>query len=352
MLDKAQFPRKKLCGGLLTWKSSKLLETVFGETSASLTDAGVINYASDRYAIRSYTKTLAEGTLPEAFHFVDRTDFDAHLLSYAEAHGAEVFQNAEVVSCDTQNGVVMTRGGQAFEGEFILGADGANSVVRKAFPNINRKRFNRLMAPTIEISLDPSDFPRAVEFPELYIGMLDAGYGWVFPNRNRVIVGICGLKRGKVNFTNVFREYLDFLKIDFETVPTLQGRPLPYGNYVNTPYHERALLAGDAGGFVEPLFGEGIFFALCTGLYAGEALIEGLAKRTVPGPIYSRRLHQQIMPELKGSDRLRWALFSAMKYAGSPSIGLFVNAAAPWLAEMVHGIRSYSMLRKKHWDFE
>ncbi|MGL1863464.1 MAG: geranylgeranyl reductase family protein [Pseudodesulfovibrio sp.] len=351
MLDRAQFPRKKLCGGLLTWKSVKLLETVFGEDVDSLVQSGVINHVSNHYAIRSYVNTLAEGELPFPFHFVDRTVFDDHLLSRAKQAGAEVFEGAKIVSCDPVEGLVTLENGDVFEGEYIIGADGANSVIRNSFPNYDRKRFKEFMAPAIEISLSPSDFPRPVEFPELIVGFMDAGYGWVFPNRDRVVVGICGLRRNNVNFSKLFDSYLDYLKIDKTVVSDLHGHPLPYGNYLENPVYGKTLLAGDAGGFVEPLFGEGLFFAMATGLYASEAIADGLAKKCSAGPAYSQRVHQQIIPELKASNRLRWLLFKGMKLAGPRSLGLFVNAGAWKLAEMVHGIRSYSWLRKKRWDF-
>lgn len=351
ILDRATFPRKKLCGGLLTWKSVKLLEAVYGESVDQLTGAGVINYASDRYAIRTYKTTLAEGELPYPFHFVDRTVFDAHLLDRARDAGVELFENTKIVQCDPEQGRVTTENGDTFVGQYVIGADGANSIVRGSFPQYDRNRFTELMAPAIEISLDPKDFPRPVDYPELVVGFLDAGYGWVFPNRDRVIVGICGLRQDKLNFSNVFTEYLDFLNIDSNAVSELHGHPLPYGNYLGNPVYGRTLLAGDAGGYVEPLFGEGIFFALCTGLYAGEAVADGFAKRTHPGPRYSSRIHQQIIPELTASNTLRWTLFKSMKVLGPKSLGLFVNAGAGTLAEMVQGMRSYSWLRKKHWDF-
>lgn len=351
VLDRATFPRKKLCGGLLTWKSVQLLKEIYGDDVDSLIESGVINYISDQFSISTYKTTLAQGDLPYPMHFVDRTVFDHYLIRKAQRAGVELFENARVTDCNPIQGIVTLDDGRAFHGRYILGADGANSVVRNSFPNLDRARFQHCMAPTIEISLKPEDFPRPVTHPELIVGFLDAGYGWVFPNKDRVIVGICGLRHKKENYSEIFAQYLDFLGIHSQAVPTLHGHPLPYGNYLENPVFENALLAGDAGGLVEPLFGEGIFFALCSGLYAGEAIAEGLTKRTHPGPIYSCRLHRQIIPELKASNRLRWILFSAMKWLGPNTLRIFVNAGTQSLAKMVHGMKSYSFLLPKHWDF-
>lgn len=355
MLDKARFPRPKLCGGLLTWKSMRLLETVFRESVSGLTEAGVITHASDRYAIRTPINLLASGNMPYPFHFIDRAKLDARLLDHAARAGAEVMPGARVTACDPGGNSAPARvtlaDGTVLEADHLIGADGANSVIRNSFVGHDKDRFKRYMAPAIEVALDPSSLPGLVECPELYVGFIEAGYGWVFPNQDRVLVGICGLRRGNVNFSNLFREFLDFLKIDPRAVPPLRGHPLPYGNALDAPVCGRAMLVGDAGGFVEPLFGEGIFYAMCTGLYAGEAVASALEGGEAPGPLYTARLRRSIHPELRGSDRLRWLLFRTMKLVGPRSLGLFVNTGSTRLAEMVHGMRSFAWLRRKRWDF-
>jgi len=352
VLDRARFPRKKLCGGLLTWKSVRLLESHFNETTASLADAGAVNFASGRYAIRTFSSTLAEGPLPFPFHFVDRTFFDARLLHLAAEAGAEIAQEARVTGCDPDAGTVTCADGRTFRGRHVIGADGANSRVRAAFPGVDRKRMRRFMAAAIEITVPKQGLPRPVEHPELYIGFLDAGYGWVFPNRDRSVIGICGLRRENSRFPDLFRDFLDRLGIRPDAAPEWRGHPLPYGNYLHDPVFGRALLAGDAGGYVEPLFGEGIFFALCTGLYAGQAVAKAIETGTPPGPEYVRRLRQNVLPELTASDRLRWALFRSMQWLGPRGLRWFVHCLNTPLAEMVHGMRSYAWLRKKHWDFQ
>ena len=263
---------------------------------------------------------------------------------------------ARVTACDPgehggRPARVTLADGTPLEADHVIGADGANSVVRASFAGINRKRFSQFMAPAIEISIPPSTLPRPVTCPELYIGFMEAGYGWVFPNRDSVLVGLCGLRRNKVNFSKLFKEYLDFLKIDSNIGYSLRGHPLPYGNYVDEPVCGRAMLAGDSGGFVEPLLGEGIFYALCTGLYAGDAVTQAMEDGTDPGPLYVERLRRDILPELRASDRLRWLLFRLMRLTGPGPLGLFMGVGSSRLAEMVHGMRSYSWLRRKRWDF-
>jgi len=52
------------------------------------------------------------------------------------------------------------------------------------------------------------------------------------------------------------------------------GSPIPFGNFVERPGRGATLLVGDAAGLVEPLTGEGIAFAVLSGAYAAQAIIE------------------------------------------------------------------------------
>jgi geranylgeranyl reductase family protein len=351
VLDKAEFPRVKLCGGLLTWKTMRLLDLLFGETPETLREHGIVKYVSDRYTIRSFTSTLAEGTVSYPFHLTDRAELDNRLLYHVRRAGAHVREGEEVVRCDPETGEVFLKDGQVVRGRYIIGADGAHSTVRASFPEVNLRAMRRSTAATIEVRIPAADFPEPVDRPILYIGFLEAGYGWVFPNGDHLLVGICGLRRKDTHFAKLFRAYLDVLGVDPAVLTHQRGHPLPYGSFLHDPVHANALLAGDAGGYVEPLLGEGIFYALCTGMYAGRAVADALQTDTDPGPEYLRRLHHTILPELNGSNTLRWVLFRAMKLFGNRAISRFVNLGAGPLGDMVHGKRSYHWLKKKDWGF-
>ncbi|PIV88142.1 MAG: geranylgeranyl reductase, partial [Hydrogenophilales bacterium CG17_big_fil_post_rev_8_21_14_2_50_63_12] len=67
-----------------------------------------------------------------------------------------------------------------------------------------------------------------------------------------------------------------FLAARFGSVPEgrIKGHYLPFGDYRKVPGRRNVLLCGDAAGLVDPITGEGIAFAMLSGLYAAEAIIE------------------------------------------------------------------------------
>jgi menaquinone-9 beta-reductase len=358
LLDRAEHPRPKLCGGLLTAKSVEAARRVFGLTLADLAARGGLFHETPRYLFAHQGRELLQGTAAEPFRFVDRPVFDALLVGVAVARGAEFLPGRAVESCDAASGLVRLRGGGELSGRFVIGADGANSVTRRALgpEGFVRAQWRRNLAAAIEVELPvgvgPGRFPRAVRVPELHVGSPRAGYGWVFPGPRGVKVGICGLRRHERDFGAVFLDFLRLLGVAAPEGVALHGHPLPYGNALARPASGRLLLAGDAGGFVEPLFGEGIFYALATGAHAASATLCGLgAGEAAAAGEYGRLLARTVRPEFVWSNRLRWLLFGVMRHLGAEPIRGFVNSAPAALAEMVHGRRSFKLLRRKTWEW-
>jgi flavin-dependent dehydrogenase len=317
VLDKAEFPRDKLCAGLLTWKAVDVLERVFGDAPEGLLATGVFNAAPAGYCI-------------------------------------DVRLGVAVSAVEPESGLVRTADGREFRGRFVLGCDGVASVVRRACP-FDGANWKAGMGGALEFYIDRDD-PRLAapahadlraEHPTVYAGFLRAGYGWVFPHADRLAIGIGGhsARHGR-EFRAKFREFVAFLGLPPELADAAKGHGLPYGNFIEKPWHGRVMLAGDAAGLVETLFGEGIYYALRSGELAAEAALAALTRQADPHALYAKGLDRDILPELVWSRKLRRVLYASQSWGFMPLL-CFVRGGGRLLAEMVHGIRSYRFLLRR-----
>ncbi|WP_243368576.1 geranylgeranyl reductase family protein [Fundidesulfovibrio soli] len=354
LLDRKTFPRDKLCAGLFTWKTVRTLGRVFGATAEELVANGVINHVSHEYRIRHREMILSGGKLVYPFHFVDRRVFDAWCLEQAVAAGAEVVQGEGVDWVDPARGLVRTSAGRELTAGHIIGADGALSTVR-TFCGIEPELWRTEQGMGLEIYLERGWIkkqPRLHEdiladFPTIYSGFVHAGYGWVFPHADRVILGIGGLYRANRagEFRHALADFLNFLGIPEGHGLPVKGHPLPYGNWLERPHAGRVLLAGDAGGMVEPFFGEGIHYALHTGELAAKAALAAKGDGASAGAHYVRALKRTVFTELAWSKHLRRLLYFFVRNGALLPVRGFLGGGGTRLQEMVHGMRSFKLLR-------
>lgn len=354
VLDKAAFPRDKLCAGLLTWKAVDVLERVFAETAEGLLATGVFNTAASSYCIRFRERVIAAGDIFYPFHLTARRVFDKHLLDRAIRAGADVRLESRVVSVDAANAVVRLDDGRELRGRYLIGADGVGSVVRAACP-IDRAAWKAGLGGAMEFYLPRTDPLLAgrvhadlhAPHPTVYAGFLRAGYGWVFPHKDYLAIGIGGHSaRHAKEFRPKFREFVEFLGLPGELAEKSKGHGLPYGNYLDAPWHGRTMLVGDAAGLVETLFGEGIYYALRSGELAGEAAAAALSRGADPFAVYGKGLKRDILPELVWSRKLRRVLYASQSWGFLPLL-CFVRGGGRLLGEMVHGVRSYRLLLRR-----
>jgi geranylgeranyl reductase family protein len=354
VLDKAEFPRDKLCAGLLTWKAVDVLERVFGDAPEGLLASGVFNAAPTGYCIRFRDHIIAQGEMFYPFHLTKRRVFDKHLADRAIKAGADVRLGLAVASVEPETGVVRTADGREFRGRYVLGCDGVASVVRRACP-FDGANWKAGMGGALEFYIDRDD-PRLAApahadlraaHPTVYAGFLRAGYGWVFPHADRLAIGIGGhsARHGR-EFRAKFREFVEFLGLPPQLADAAKGHGLPYGNFIEKPWHGRVMLAGDAAGLVETLFGEGIYYALRSGELAAEAVLASLTRQADPHALYAKGLDRDILPELVWSRKLRRVLYASQSWGFMPLL-CFVRGGGRLLAEMVHGIRSYRFLLRR-----
>ncbi|HEY4760414.1 MAG TPA: NAD(P)/FAD-dependent oxidoreductase [Thermoguttaceae bacterium] len=303
LVDKYTFPRKKLCGGLLTIRTQRIFNEIFNTSWDS-----VIEFVSDGVRFYYIDTLLNEVKGYKKLFFTNRMLFDNFIAEQAVKSGVKTYFGMSAVGFDANNKIITLDNGREITSDFIVGADGVNSAVSK---HLFGKSFDLdHIGFGLEIELDRDTKYADRTYPEIYFGVIKWGYGWVFPKRDTLTVGIGGRLKLNPDMTEKFMEFLNkVLKVSIDK-STIKGHHIPFGHYKKIPGKNNAILCGDAAGLVDPITGEGIAFALQSGKYAAEAIIEA-SKHNNPNrtiDIYLEK-YRKITDMLRQANRLRYLLF-------------------------------------------
>ncbi|PZX48069.1 geranylgeranyl reductase family protein [Roseinatronobacter thiooxidans] len=304
LLDKSPFPRDKLCGGGVTGRSVRYLNDIF---DIAPSDALFLQSTQVRLAFEG--RAISEQHTPTPLYMTMRRDFDAALHHQASAAGVQVFAPVRIAEIDLDAVSVTLADGRRLTGAAMIGADGANSAVARAL-------FGRPFNPSqigfgLEIEMD-----RALlddNTTEIDLGAANWGYGWVFPKHDSITLGVGGIHALNPDMKSHFRTYLarHAPKLAETGDFKCKGAFLPFGAYRKVPGRGRILLAGDAAGLVDPITGEGIAWAMKSGQFAGQAVVEALAQG---GPDQAMAAYMQrvsfIHREIEAAHRIRTLIYS------------------------------------------
>jgi geranylgeranyl reductase family protein len=348
IIEKKKFPRAKLCGGLLTQKTITLIEDIFGTGVSRLKTQGVIHYQSREYGVRDRNGAIIGGILDFPFHFVERKLYDQFWLVKAVRAGAKVVFNEKAVTFSTTDGKVTTHNGSEFYGDFILGADGVFSRIRTGLiaDGLIHNKWRRGLATALTIFVPRKKVPELANFPNIYYGYVPWGYAWSFPGQEYQIIGICGLNQKNPNGLRVyFNAFLESQTIPKRYCRNQKSYALPYGNYLTTPGYKNILLIGDAAGFVDPLLGEGIYYAHKSGQIAARAVEHSQSIPENALAHYANQLNQIVIPELKFAKLSRQLIFSLPRRWYFNALAIFLKRIPRICEETVQGQRSFKWLR-------
>ena len=285
LLDRADFPRDKSCG-----------DGVAPHALDELARLGAADVLADRVPVthlrlRSPAGTEAVTRLQRPDYVVPRELLDARLVAVAVGRGAELVRHT-VRSVQVRPGSVVLD--DHFEARVVVGADGANGLVRRQI-GIPRQEATTVAvavrgyaaAPPGEpeqlIVMDGRDWPAYAWSFAAGDGTANVGFGML----------LASLKAGSGGREALHGRLLELLpgieptRLRSHHLPLSTGRPvLPPG---------RVLLAGDACSLVNPLTGEGIFYALLSGRLAGVAAVCG----GDPGTSYAAALRRELGRHLR-----------------------------------------------------
>lgn len=277
LIDKSEFPRDKLCGGGLTFRSKRAFEQVFKRRWKS----ELIN-ASQDVSFFSKGRFLASYKVGASIYFTTRLSFDHYLVGLAQEAGATLKLGDGVAGIDVARRSITLRSGETIGFSFLIGADGVNSVVARAL--FGQSFDPAQIAFALEVEVPRDRLPHQGGLVEFDFNAARWGYGWVFPKQQTVTIGIGGLHRLNPDLRDRLDAYLRRKGLESRDFK-VKGQYLPAGDYRVIPGRANVLLCGDAAGAVDPISGEGIPFALQTGAAAGKAVAMAIAQPAGPSAL-------------------------------------------------------------------
>lgn len=214
---------------------------------------------------------------------VDRGRFDPWLRERAEEAGAtRVTGHFEELARDDDGSLLVRYRQDGKRGELktarikaAIGADGAASRVRsQAFDK--QEKMKHVFA-YHEIVRSPEGRTPAFD-PErcdvYYQGIVSPDfYGWVFPHGDCTSVGAGSAVKG-FSLRKAVKRMRDNTGLDDNQVVRCEGAPLPLKPLKRWDNGRDVVLIGDAAGAVAPSSGEGIYYAMCCGRLAADAVAE------------------------------------------------------------------------------
>jgi geranylgeranyl reductase family protein len=289
MLDAADFPRDKVCGDGVAPHAMDVLAGL-GVAVADLV-AGTRPVTSLRLVSPNGVQAHRDFVRPASV--VPRALLDARLVHAAREAGA-VLERRRVRTLVQRDGTVLVDG--ALRARTVIGADGAESVVRRRCGAAGAR------PGTIAIAL--RGYADAGPWPdrEQRLVMTTAhwpAYAWVFPvGDGTANVGYGELIRTTPPTRAELTARLHDLLPGLAPVP-LRGHRLPLSPGRPSVAHGRVLLAGDAASLINPLTGEGIYYAVLSGALAGAAAVAPDPART-----YRAALRHRLGRHLRHTDVL------------------------------------------------
>ena len=306
VLEKAAFPREKVCGDGLTPRGVKALDDMGVDTSGWVRHKGLRVTGGGQVVEVDWPRLR---NWPDHSLVCRRSELDARLATHAGGAGARFHTGVTVTGplldeAGRVAGVRYTAGPDKQPGEvrarLVVSAEGSSGRLAKSLGLVRREdrplgiavrryvRTPRTDDEYLDISFDLSgDRPTAASMP---------GYGWIFgmgDGTANVGFGLLDTRRGDGSRRNeVLRQWLDTFPPEDRlgeehAVTPLRGAGLPMALHRQPAYTRGLLLTGDAVGTVNPFNGEGISYAMETGRMAAEtaadalARPEGLARETV-----------------------------------------------------------------------
>lgn len=324
LLDKAKYPRDKICGDAISGKSVGMLKELGIEHEMEDLDTAkvfglVFSSPEGKMLEIPFPVKDGEGKTKARGYVCRRIVFDNFLFSHTKKMvdaREEYTVNDLIWEGDTVVGVkatdMKTKEAHEFRAKFVIGADGATSLVAnkvgaQKIPDDHLCMATRVyyqgitgMSPNIEIHFIDSVMPGYFWIFPLENGKANVGLGMVSTDRQKKGVNLVAETERVIVEHPLFKERFK----NATKLTDVKGWTLPFGSFKRKLHGKGWFLVGDAASLVDPFSGEGVGNAMTSGKYVSEIIDEAFKTNNFSlehMAQYDERLWKEIGPELHTS---------------------------------------------------
>ena len=340
IIEKETLPRYKTCGGGFVFRGRKHMSFDISEVVESEFKNVDIVFADKNLKFKTERKD-------PIITMIMRDSFDHLIVKKAQEYGVELLQgetltqlkSGEIAELKTTNEVIKAR--------FVIAADGALSPTAKM---AGWTEETRMMCPALEYEIEVTDeeFEKHKHSARFDIDAAPLGYGWSFPKKKHLSVGVGNFMKTKKNpkLREYYYKYLEFLDIKNIISSESHGFIIPISPRRDAFVKQNVFLIGDAAGFADPVTAEGISNAIYSGKLCAKAIAESELDLKSAEQLYLEKLEAKMLPELRTGVKLSM-LFYENKTLRNLMLKKFGQNLADAMTDVFMGDRTYPHDYKK-----
>ncbi len=313
LVDRAAFPRDKICGDGIPSKILRLLEELNIETDEVLKAGNEIKQMIIYGPAGQILKTRTMKKSIKSSLCCPRYDFDNILFQKAAKSSKWLFCPSKLLNLKrNEKGFELTLKHQSetvvLKTPLIIAADGAHSIMAHRLGLMDQKK-DKLIIGLRQYFSAPNFSPKV---RIIYDESILPGYVWIFPvAKNRANVGLMyyGFQQ---SINDLFKKliqqnpHLNRLLKEARPLDKIRHSILPPGTIPGRRITEGAMLIGDAAAFINPLTGGGICNGVLSGLKAAEIAARAIEKNDFSVKqlmAYETWWQEQLLPAFKLADK-------------------------------------------------
>ncbi len=347
LLEKYSLPRDKPCGGAVMYRGLRIIN---GKLPKDLIEQRVYGLRFE-FPSGKDAKFKSDRMIGITVH---RSLFDEFLAHRAMSMGAELIESTRVkeVLINSDQVIVKSSKNQEFSGKILIGADGVNTTIGRSLglrpPRKDLSKVGLGMEADFHVGVD--GVLQATNGDPSILHMLPVkgrlAYGWIFPKREHLAIGIAG---GSLHMTPLRPMFDSFTKnlekrLGISLIPeTRRTHFLGGWGLYNKNVTYRVMLIGDAAGWVDPMMGEGIAYAMMSGVISAKTAQDAISHERYDEHTLEE-YHHECAKECAGN-------FGMGAWAGSRGLGVaefllsnasHIDIASDLMAMVARGEITYS----------